>query len=135
MRPTTVLRHDACPAATTCPQLHQRQALHTFVQPLTQSPIILHLVAQLSCIQWQRECTSSCTRFATPAAVLSMADNVQGGDLFQYVKKRGGLREHEARWFFQQLIIGMDYSHQMGVVNRDIKACLPGQHGIDIWWC
>ena len=44
--------------------------------------------------------------------------SLQGGDLFQYVKKRGGLREHEARWFFQQLIIGMDYSHRMGVVNR-----------------
>ena len=47
---------------------------------------------------------------------------LQGGDLFQYVKKRGGLREHEARWFFQQLIIGMDYCHRMGVVNRDIKV-------------
>ena len=46
---------------------------------------------------------------------------LQGGDLFQYVKRRGGLRENEARWFFQQLIIGMDYSHRMGVVNRDIK--------------
>ena len=45
----------------------------------------------------------------------------QGGDLFQYVKRRGGLRENEARWFFQQLIIGMDYSHRKGVVNRDIK--------------
>ena len=25
------------------------------------------------------------------------------------------------RWFFQQLIIGLDYCHKMGVVNRDIK--------------
>ena len=37
------------------------------------------------------------------------------------MKRRGGLRENEARWFFQQLIIGMDYSHRKGVVNRDIK--------------
>ncbi|CAK0781057.1 hypothetical protein CVIRNUC_005271 [Coccomyxa viridis] len=44
-----------------------------------------------------------------------------GGDMFQYVKHRGGLEEVEARWFFQQLIIGMDYCHKMGVVNRDIK--------------
>ena len=27
----------------------------------------------------------------------------------------------QARWFFQQLIIGLDYCHKMGVVNRDIK--------------
>jgi serine/threonine-protein kinase SRK2 len=36
-----------------------------------------------------------------------------GGDMFQYVKQRGGLEELEARWFFQQLIIGMDYCHKM----------------------
>ena len=41
--------------------------------------------------------------------------------MFQYVKRRGGVHEHEARWFFQQLIIGLDYCHRMGVVNRDIK--------------
>ena len=33
--------------------------------------------------------------------------------MFQYVKHRGGLEEVEARWFFQQLIIGMDYCHKM----------------------
>ena len=44
-----------------------------------------------------------------------------GGDMFQYVKARGGLDEADARWFFQQLIIGLDYCHRMGVVNRDIK--------------
>ena len=44
-----------------------------------------------------------------------------GGDMFQYVKARGGLDEGDARWFFQQLIIGLDYCHRMGVVNRDIK--------------
>jgi len=25
------------------------------------------------------------------------------------------------RWFFQQLIIGLDYCHKMGIFNRDIK--------------
>ena len=29
--------------------------------------------------------------------------------------------EDEARRFFQQLLIGLDYCHRMGVVNRDIK--------------
>ena len=44
-----------------------------------------------------------------------------GGDMFQYVKARGGLDEGDARWFFQQLLIGIDYCHRMGVVNRDVK--------------
>lgn len=44
-----------------------------------------------------------------------------GGDMFEYVVKKNGLREEEARWFFQQLIVGLDYCHRMGVVNRDIK--------------
>ncbi|GAX81597.1 hypothetical protein CEUSTIGMA_g9025.t1 [Chlamydomonas eustigma] len=46
---------------------------------------------------------------------------VGGGDMFEYVVKKNGLREEEARWFFQQLIVGLDYCHRMGVVNRDIK--------------
>lgn len=44
-----------------------------------------------------------------------------GGDMFEYVVRKGGLRESEARWFFQQLIIAIDYTHRVGVANRDIK--------------
>ncbi|KAK9813840.1 hypothetical protein WJX73_001401 [Symbiochloris irregularis] len=48
----------------------------------------------------------------------------EGGDLYKYVlKQRPVTRLHEsiARWIFQQLIIGVDYCHQMGVANRDLK--------------
>lgn len=44
-----------------------------------------------------------------------------GGDMFQHVTHRRGLSEDESRWFFQQLILGLDYCHKMGIVNRDIK--------------
>jgi serine/threonine-protein kinase SRK2 len=44
-----------------------------------------------------------------------------GGDLFDRVRAKGKLSEHEARWFFQQLICAVDYMHSKGVVNRDIK--------------
>lgn len=33
--------------------------------------------------------------------------------MLDYVKKKSGLAEDEARWFFQQLVIGLDYCHQM----------------------
>lgn len=46
---------------------------------------------------------------------------VPGGDMFGYVVNKRGLAEDEARWFFQQLILGMDYCHRKGVTNRDIK--------------
>lgn len=46
---------------------------------------------------------------------------VPGGDMFQYVVQRRGLPENEARWFFQQLVLGMDYAHRKGVMSRDIK--------------
>jgi serine/threonine-protein kinase SRK2 len=36
-----------------------------------------------------------------------------GGDMFEYVVRKNGLREDEARWFFQQLIVGLDYCHKM----------------------
>lgn len=49
-----------------------------------------------------------------------------GGDLSEYIDDRAqngemGCPEGEARWFFQQFIIGLDYCHRMGIANRDIK--------------
>lgn len=41
--------------------------------------------------------------------------------MLEFVKRKNGLNEGEARWFFQQLIVGLDYCHQMGVASRDIK--------------
>lgn len=57
---------------------------------------------------------------ATPYVGIVM-EYVSGGTLFDYVSGKGGLTEAEARWFFQQLLIGLDYCHRKGVVSRDIK--------------
>ncbi len=51
--------------------------------------------------------------FLTKEYLAIAMEYAAGGDMFQYVKHRGGLEEVEARWFFQQLIIGMDYCHKM----------------------
>ena len=42
-----------------------------------------------------------------------------------------GCSEEEARWFFQQFIIGLDYCHRMGIANRDIKLDNILLHGRD----
>ena len=34
---------------------------------------------------------------------------------------RAGLAEEHARWFYQQLILALDYCHKMNISNRDIK--------------
>ena len=44
-----------------------------------------------------------------------------GGDLFQLVAQCRGLPEPDARWYFQQLALALDYCHRKGVANRDVK--------------
>lgn len=51
-----------------------------------------------------------------PPYLAIVMEYVPGGDMFQYVVSRRGLPESEARWFFQQLILGMDYCHRKGEV-------------------
>jgi len=44
-----------------------------------------------------------------------------GGELFKFVMEHGGLSEQMARYFFQQLICGLDYMHRHEICHRDIK--------------
>ena len=46
---------------------------------------------------------------------------VEGGELFDYLVKRGRLPEREALIFFQQIISGLDFCHQHLVCHRDLK--------------
>lgn len=49
--------------------------------------------------------------FLTEKHIGIAMEYASGGDLFDYTVKRGGLKEDEARWFFQQLICAVDYMH------------------------
>jgi serine/threonine-protein kinase SRK2 len=59
--------------------------------------------------------------FLTPKFICIVMEYASGGSLFQYVHKQGRLKEAVARWFFQQLVVAVDYCHKRGVANRDIK--------------
>ncbi|MEW5305611.1 MAG: hypothetical protein WDW38_008094 [Sanguina aurantia] len=59
--------------------------------------------------------------FLTPESIVIVMEHASGGSLFSYVQRLGRLREGVARWFFQQLVLGLDYCHKRGVANRDIK--------------
>ena len=43
-------------------------------------------------------------------AVMEYADR---GDMFNHVIAAGGYSERDSRWFFQQLILGVDYAHKV----------------------
>ncbi|CDW60495.1 calcium:calmodulin dependent protein kinase [Trichuris trichiura] len=58
---------------------------------------------------------------STPSDIFMIMEYVSGGELFDYIVKRGRLQEHEARHFFQQIISGVDYCHRHMVVHRDLK--------------
>lgn len=59
--------------------------------------------------------------FLTSKHVCIVMEHANGDSLFQYVQRHLCLNEDVARWFFQQLMIGVDYCHKKGVANRDIK--------------
>ena len=59
--------------------------------------------------------------FAAGVYLAIVMEYVPNGDMFAHVVSKRGLPESEARWFFQQLVLGMDYCHRKGVCNRDIK--------------
>ena len=61
--------------------------------------------------------------FLTSRYLAIAMEYVAGGDMFEYVVRKGGLKESEARWFFQQLIIGVDYLHRM--VRPCMQAAAP----------
>jgi len=61
------------------------------------------VVPHISCLQV----------FVTQQYLAIAMEYAAGGDMFEHVVRKGGLKESEARWFFQQLLVGVDYVHRM----------------------
>ncbi|KAL0055292.1 hypothetical protein WJX82_010289 [Trebouxia sp. C0006] len=64
--------------------------------------------------------------FLTPDHLAIVSEYAPGGDLVDFIERHNtahdrALMESEARRLFQQLIVGVDFCHQMGIANRDIK--------------
>ena len=62
--------------------------------------------------------------FLTPVHLAIVMEFAAGGDMFEYVIKHKlpehgqGLREDSARAFFQQLMIALEFCHELGIANR-----------------
>jgi serine/threonine protein kinase len=59
--------------------------------------------------------------FESPKHFLMVMEYAGGGDMLQYVKKRGNLSETEARFFFKNIIYALGHCHCRSVLHRDIK--------------
>jgi serine/threonine-protein kinase SRK2 len=59
--------------------------------------------------------------FLIPTHLALVLEYAEMGDLHTYVMSRRGLSEGESRWFFQQIILAIDFCNKMGVANRDVK--------------
>ena len=53
--------------------------------------------------------------------VVFVMEYLQGGELLEYVSRRGCLTEEDAREFFKQLADAIHYCHKENLVHRDLK--------------
>jgi len=62
--------------------------------------------------------------FLTPKYLAIAMEYAMGGDLFGYIIRNspaGQLPEDHAQALLQQLILGLDFCHRMGISSRDLK--------------
>ena len=55
-----------------------------------------------------------------------------------FTANSGALQEHEARWFFQQLIVGLDYCHKMVRSSPSLHRCSHPRASCPLYcqpWC
>ena len=54
--------------------------------------------------------------------VVSIAlELAEGGEVFDYISLGGAFNERTCRFYFRQLLAGLDYIHKKGVSHRDLK--------------
>lgn len=68
---------------------------------------------------------------ASKTKIFIVLELVTGGELFDKIVQVGKLNEDQARFYFRQLVEGVEYCHKLGVCHRDLKPenLLLDEHG------
>ena len=59
--------------------------------------------------------------FETPKYIMIIMENICGGDIISFVRKRTKLNEVTSKFIFRQIIEALQYIHSQNIVHRDIK--------------
>jgi serine/threonine protein kinase len=59
--------------------------------------------------------------FQTPARLFMVMDYAQGGELFSHLKKWGRFPEGLACFYAAEILLGLDWLHERGIIYRDLK--------------
>ena len=57
----------------------------------------------------------------TNFAIYMIMECAEGGELFDYIVKKGRLSEKEGAYFFLQLLMGIEHLHSRKIAHRDLK--------------
>lgn len=68
---------------------------------------------------------------ASKTKIFIVLELVTGGELFDKIVQVGKLNEEQARFYFRQLVEGVEYCHKLGICHRDLKPenLLLDEHG------
>ncbi|KAJ8686446.1 hypothetical protein QAD02_022240 [Eretmocerus hayati] len=56
-----------------------------------------------------------------PSMVYIILELMEGGELFERIKKNNGLTEENAKFIFYQVVLAVNYLHEHGITHRDLK--------------
>eukprot|EP00283_Hemiselmis_rufescens_P001972 CAMPEP_0173469804 /NCGR_PEP_ID=MMETSP1357-20121228/77552_1 /TAXON_ID=77926 /ORGANISM="Hemiselmis rufescens, Strain PCC563" /LENGTH=743 /DNA_ID=CAMNT_0014438057 /DNA_START=90 /DNA_END=2318 /DNA_ORIENTATION=+ len=59
--------------------------------------------------------------FQTPDKLCFVTDFVNGGELYSHISKAKTFTEDRARFYAGEIILALEYLHEMGIVYRDLK--------------
>jgi serine/threonine protein kinase len=59
--------------------------------------------------------------FQTPDRLFMVMDYARGGELFTHIRRLGRLPEDMARFYAAEILLGMDWLHERGIIYRDLK--------------